>query len=206
MATELKTKTGSDVKAVVTRIFGDEGAIQVTESDIINFINRAQQEVVLNNYELNQKILSLNSSSIADGVIPLDSYDILRINALTLNGVLLDGLSISEALVRKRNSQDESFWWYYANAINFHPETTTGSVEIYYNSSPKPLNTISDTLDVPDQSFNQIIDWVLKYCYELDEDVQKMQVKMQDIDRGIENQRMDVLTQSAYYPVIQEVD
>src|SRR3546814_8754991 len=50
----------SDVKTRVKRQFGDESAIQVTDSDILIWINDGQREVAMNNDGILQETISLD--------------------------------------------------------------------------------------------------------------------------------------------------
>lgn len=206
MSIEAKTKTGTDVFEVVTRTFGDEASVQIEEADIVRFINRAQQEVVLNNYEINQKIMDV-PLFVAIDEFDLRTSDIVRINVITVDGSIVPNKAFVDALSAKRSDPGSLFWYLYAGVVRFSKEITSNQkLSFYYNSAPSVVAALTDGLDVPDFSFNQVVDWVLKYCYELDEDVQKMQVKQNDIDRGIQNQRMDVLEQAEFYPTVREVE
>ena len=53
MPVERKTKTVQDVLLSVKRQFGDESGVQVTDSDIVRWVDDAQREISMNNPEIN---------------------------------------------------------------------------------------------------------------------------------------------------------
>lgn len=71
----------SDVVTRVQRTFGDESAVQVTQADIIRWINDAQREVVMQHENL------LQTSAALDSVVGQYEYP-LPADCLTVNSVL----------------------------------------------------------------------------------------------------------------------
>jgi hypothetical protein len=88
------SKLVSDVLTAVKRQFGDESGAQVTDTDIIRWINQGQLEIA----KLNKPFKSIATTNT---VVGQNSYDfpsdkILTIEALYYNGAPIKNISFSE--------------------------------------------------------------------------------------------------------------
>jgi hypothetical protein len=100
MAIERYTRTVTDVITSVKRQFGDESAVQITDADIIRWVNDGQREIVDQNTTINQKLAK------TDVIAGQDAYplatdpalpNISRINSVRHDGTLLENITIQEA-------------------------------------------------------------------------------------------------------------
>lgn len=211
MAIEAKTKTVEDVYYQVTRTFGDEAAIQINDRDIISFVNRAQNEVVLANYEINRAsykgTLTEGQTELAMGSIP----DLLRVHMLTVNKILTSALPLEQALKKISDNGGEETgqvrnWYMFDNTIRFvEIPDKESTFEIFYNRIPAQVTKRASSLDVPDSCFNLIVNWVLKFCYELDDDIQNAQARNGEIERDNQALRLDVRAQHGVSYSIRDV-
>ena len=211
MAIEAKTKTVEDVYYQVTRTFGDEAAIQINDRDIISFVNRAQNEVVLANYEINRAsykgTITEGQTELAMGSIP----DLLRVHMLTVNKILTSALPLEQALKKISDNGGEETgqvrnWYMFDNTIRFvEIPDKESTFEIFYNRIPTQVTERASSLDVPDSCFNLIVNWVLKFCYELDDDIQNAQARNGEIERDNQALRLDVRAQHGVSYAIRDV-
>jgi hypothetical protein len=174
-----------DVVTRVRRIFGDEAAVQVTDADIIRWINDGQVEVVKNNsgalqkttyinlvvnqseYTLPTDLLILRSlrykSSAADLSYLRLKYQSMQQFDETLDG--WDGTSFG-------TSSPQFFTMYENKAIIFPiPDTSlTSGIKILYNQKPTDVVALVDSLALPLIYHNTIMKYCMWQASLLDED------------------------------------
>lgn len=211
MPIEATRRTVADVIYQVTRTFGDEANVQINNKDIIEWIKRAQIEVVLNNRDINRTSVEIPVAAGAKEV-DLTSFDILRVHGLVAGNILLKNIPFEEALQNITGNQGNiptgspKCWYEFDNKVKFLPIPTEDFVlTVYYNRLPQDVTSPENLLDVPDAFFPAIVDWVLRYAYELDEDVAKAQMKSEDIQRNIANNQIDTRVQELSYEVVRDV-
>lgn len=207
----------SEIMTRVRRKFGDESAVQVTDADLIRWINDGQREIVLRNETLLEKTAS------ADSVAGQQSYSlptdllILKFIQYRDNGATsylkLRGLSVSEfnEYIDGWNDGGSAkgtpmVYTIHAGTIIAFPtpqNSVTAAFKIYYNRSPVDVVLNSDTPDLPLLYHNTLVEYCMQQAYELDEDQDSSaasQTKVaQDIDllRGREDWKVQ-----ESYPVI----
>lgn len=180
------TRTVDDVLTDVKRTFGDESSIQVTDTDIIRWVNSAQREILISNRILK----AVGTTDITQGVseYTLDGLNVVAIQSIHFQGKKLDYKSFAEAeeyIVSSDpgNTQDGDpiLWYEWGGTINLYPVPTGDSpagLKIYYIKEPNKLSNASDSLDVPDSYYENILQYVLSKAYELDEDSENSQFKL----------------------------
>lgn len=187
------TRLVSDVRRNVQRAFGDESGVQLEDSDIIMWINDAQDEIVKRN-----RINKAKSSTVSVAGQP--SYDfstlgvtIMQIEALHYNGSRLPNMSFAEAEEQiigygsnpPSNSQPV-LWYEWAGAFTLWPApVTVAAIDIYYTAQPTRVAALTDKLTLPDKYYNDIVAFVLQKAYEMDEDWQGAQLRQQQFDASL---------------------
>lgn len=173
-----------DVKTRVKRQFGDEAAVQVTDSDIERWVNDAQRDIVMRNETVLQK------SSLTDSVGQQQAYalpdDLLILRALHWKNnsdpsyYRLKGMSFQEfdeyidgwdgTVYQASNPM---VYTIFEKSIKLFPtpaETGTENLKIFYNRQPVDLLTDEQILDLPIEYHNAVVSYCLTKAYELDED------------------------------------
>ena len=187
------TKTVQDVIDNVTRVFGDEAGVQLSNNDIIRWINEAQREINRQNAVLQQTATTTLNAGQADYSLASISPPIYEINSLLINGRRIGNISVSQAEESISLADPESeetgapqFWYEWANTITFWPvPSTAGTIKIRYTAIPTDVAADNDTLTIPDEYFMDIINYVLKMAYEMDENPEMMQAKSVEFNQSL---------------------
>lgn len=213
MAIEQSKRTAQDIIDAVFRQFGDESGAQVTEQDVIRWINEAQRDIVVNNREVNQSLAEFNSSpdvSVYNVVQLLP--DVLRIHSIMYNNKLLPNFSFEESQQEMMESDatgEPRLWFRYAATLNVWPapkEELVNGFRVYYNRAPANITDPTETLGVPDQYYEAVNSFCMTKAYELDENAQMMGIKKEDYNRNLVVNSMDIAESFRSYPTIREVD
>lgn len=174
----------SEVLVRAQRIFGDEAGVQLTEQDVIRWVNDAQREIIVQTEDL------LQASSLANTVANQQDYS-LPTDLATLRSVHYK-IPGTQSFVRLKSLSMQEFDEYadgwegtqftatspivyhvYANTIRLFPIPAsggTGTLKIYYARKAANVTLTSDTLDLPETYFNAVVAYVLARAYEMDED------------------------------------
>jgi len=187
------TKTVQDVIDNVTRVFGDEAGVQLSNNDIIRWINEAQREINRQNAVLQQIATTTLNAGQADYSLASITPPIYEINSLLINGRRVGNISVSQAEESISLADPESyetgapqFWYEWANTITFWPvPSTAGTIKIRYTAIPTDIAADNDTLTIPDEYFMDIINYVLKMAYEMDENPEMMQAKSVEFNQSL---------------------
>lgn len=180
-----------DVKDRVRSTFGDSTGIQISDDDIIRWINDSVRDVAYNS----DQVQAIATADITQGqyayALP---DDLLKAFSVKYDGGELQALSIQEAdnFISKHDNADAqakearpTHYWIWARVINVWPtpsEDLTDGLVLYYIKQPVEIVTLDDDLDIPVQYHNIIVDMVLKKAYEKDEDWQAAAIKQNQSD------------------------
>jgi hypothetical protein len=214
MAFEVYTHTVQDVITDVTRQFGDEAEIQINSADIIRWTNSAQAEI----FQLNSTINEVAAT--ADIVNDQDKYPILSdpaftnlnsIHSILVDGKPLDNLEFNDALKYIIGSDldatgNPTIWYLKAGILHFWPKPDRDIPDgftIYFNRKPAKVTGAGDSLGIPDNFYNAVLQLVLSYAYEMDENPQMAQMKTQQAEKSINIQQNQTTPQTQYFPTIQ---
>lgn len=201
MSLNTTTRTVAEVITEIRRTFGDEASVQVSDDDIIRWINSAQREILIKN-----KILKAVGTS--DVTANVSEYDITGLNIVSIQSIHFKGrkvdyMSFQEAeeyIVNsdpeKTSTGDPIIWYEWGGMLNFYPvpkATEADALKIYYIPEPATV-TLNSTLTVPNAYFENVVQYVLARAYELDEDNENSQYKL-----GQFNERLDALSEQENY-------
>jgi len=204
-----------DVVTRVKRTFGDEAGVQVTDADIIRWINDAQEKIVLENEGLMEQTASTDAvQNQMEYDVPSD-MSVLR--SMKYNGFRLKPMSFAEfnEYIDGYSSPSNSspygpgipeIFMVWNNKITVFPkpsENMTDGFTIYYIQHPASVGNLADAITVPLQYHNAVVKFCLKEAYELDEDYQKAQIVKADFENDVMklNDRNKWISQE-YYPRI----
>jgi len=187
------TKPVSHILTSVKRQFGDEAAIQITDDDIIRWVNDAQLEIFSTNKLLKGRAYTDLVSGQYEYSFP--DVQILDVQAIWVNSLKVEYRSFQEweEYVNKedpyRTSQDDpQIWTEWAGSFIFWPTPSaaaTGGIAIYYTQGPAVVSAISDLLSVPDTYVNRVVEYCMAQAYELDEDYQASAMKLNQFTQGV---------------------
>lgn len=204
------TKTVNDVANYVKRQFGDESGVQITDTDILRWVNAAQAEISNTN-----NILKASATLVMvadDYSYPLGaSMSIESIQSLHVNGVKVEYLSFNDFETYITNEDPNRtqrgkpfFWTEWAGSIILYPTPDQAyNLEVFYNAAPATLLSMGDVLALPDKYFQRIIDFVMSEAFELDENFNAATAKKDYLDSKLVGMANDeVKGQVATYPRI----
>lgn len=173
-----------DVADRVRRQFGDESSVQVTDTDIIHWVNDAQREIVAQSEDLLQtSVLTSTVANQQDYDVPTDMFvlkslhykptsltSFIRLKALSMEEFdeYIDGWEGSLYA-----ASDPIVYHIYAGKIKLFPVPVvdiTNGLKIYYSRKPVSATSLSDTVDLPDSYFNAVVSYCLAKSFEMDED------------------------------------
>lgn len=206
------TRTVLDVMRAVKRTFGDESGVQLEDSDIIMWINDAQDEIVRRNQVLKAVSTSLSVIGQKDYSFPSDL--ILKVESIHYDGQRLENISFAQAeesIIHNSNLQTQGtpeFWYEWAGQFSFLPIPDTAlSITIYYTKKPERVVTADSLLSVPDKYYQNVLAYVMQQAYEMDEDWQASQIKQQQFDLSINDMGEEERTaQNMTYQTITVID
>jgi len=212
MPAEIYTKTGTNVADVVKRQFGDPDGRQITDADILRWINTAQQEIVSQNPILKETIVT--GVVAGQDVYEYPSQEVQYIEALHYNGVPLEPYTFQEAqnyiLQRKvETTMDNArpVIWYERNGevwLYPKPDKTIADVlKMFYIKRPADLLSLADPIQLPDRYYQRIIDLVLSRAYQLDENWEAAKYKQAEYITGMDMlANQENVTQVSTYPSV----
>lgn len=213
MAVEQYTNTAQDIIDSVVRQFGDESGAQISQADIIRWINEAQRDVIVTNREINQAIATF--ASVADqGIyeITLLIPDVLRIHSIAYDNKLLEMLTFEEAQTRMMEGSTTgkpNCWFKFAGQLNLWPVPDTDTediIKVYYNRTPTVVTQGTDPLSVPQSYYEAINAFCLKKAYELDGDAQMLGIKSDDYNRNLTINSLDTGNSYREFPTVRFVE
>lgn len=187
------TKTVADVANAVKRLFGDESGVQLVDNDIITWTNEAQQAIADSTKVLKAKA----TTSMVDGTntysLTAITPKILQIESLLVNGRRIGNMSVAQA--EETISQSDplaeetgfpAFWYEWAGEITFWPKPNLdATILIRYTANPDVVSALGDLLSLPDEFLSDVINFVLRRAYEMDENESMMNYKRQEFENSM---------------------
>lgn len=205
------TRKVQDVIQFAQRQFGDESGVQLQDSDVIRWINDAQNEIVTRNRTLKAKSTALSVPGQSKYTFP--SVGILQIEGLDYAGKPLRAVPFEEARehILRHDPQGTvsgtpELWFAWAGELSLWPTpASVGDITIYFTAKPKDVTAPTDTLILPDKYFESICRYVMQQAYEMDDNWQAVATKQQQFDAGVndigeEERTAENMTYSAIQP------
>lgn len=200
----LNSLTGTDVYNYVTRQFGDESGVQVTQNDIIRWINQGQMEINSKNQILRAKFPDVSIAGTNSYNKPADC---LRLTSVRYNSVLLPYVGFDQYQNQYSGisgSNGPEIWTQYGDTYIINPSPLDDGVEIdlYYVPEPSKLVNIGSTLSLPDRYFDRLCEYVMSKAYELDEDWQAHSAQRTLFDNNLTTMSNEETNAQGAYPVV----
>lgn len=188
-----------DVITRVRRVFGDDAAVQVTDADVMRWINDGQVEIVKHNEGALQKtdLIDLVAGQ-AQYTLPAD-FLILR----SLRFKYSDMLSFSAIRYKNMQQFDDSidgwdgtayaqdrplFFTMYEGKITLFPipdRSVVDGLKVLYNYKPVEVTGLSDVLSLPLIYHNTIFKYCMLQASLLDEDLEPATLYRSDFQTDI---------------------
>ena len=188
------TKTVGDVYDSVKRAFGDESGVQLTNADIVRWINEAQvdlsgQNQVLQTTATMAVTAGTPTYSLTSVSPPIDSIASLLLDGRRIGNIAIAQAeeSISVADPEGTETGSPQFWYAWGGDITFWPKPNKNyTMLIRYTAQPANVTTTTtDILSLPDEFFTDINNFVLMRAYEMDENPQMMAVKQAEYSASV---------------------
>jgi hypothetical protein len=192
MPGEIFTRTGLDVAEYVKRQFGDIDGRQVTDADILGWINTVQNEIVSQNPILKDALDNATAAGQDAYVYP--SELVQYIESVHIEGKPLDSLTFQEAerYILEHTGDDNrasrvpEVWYERNGTIYLYPVPDAAySLRLFFQRRPADLAALSEPLEVPDRYFQRVVDGVLARAYQLDGDWEAAQYKSTEFYNGM---------------------
>lgn len=209
-----------NVQDVVTRVrrkFGDEAAVQVSDADVIRWINDAQVEILKRNESALQKTALVNL--VANQSTYTMPSDLLMLRSLRYK--LSDMLSFSALKYKSLQEFDEAidgwdgtaytagyprFFTIFENIVTLFPtpdRAATGGLKVLYNQKPTDVTVLADALSLPLIYHNTIVSYCMWQASHLDEDHEPALMYRNDFSEDMALiQGKETRDPTATYPVI----
>lgn len=176
-----------DMNGVLDRIkrqFGDESGVQVQTSDVINWVNDAQNEAYM---QISKLKMTSNSINLIAGTqiytLPANMIDLQSVSYKQLNtGTLYPLTYQSEKQMHEYNpgwfNTDETGTpQYYVQGVSSGtislypvPDTTGDSILIVYGRTPTDVVDLTSPIDLPIYMHPYVVEFCLMKAYEMDEE------------------------------------
>ena len=188
------TKTVGAVYDAVKRAFGDESGVQLTNSDIVRWINQAQVDISKQNQVLQTTATLPVTAGVATYSLTSVSPKIDSIASLLLDGRRIGNTPISQAEESISLADPEGtetgapqFWYAWGGDVTFWPKPNKNyTMTIRYTAQPTDVNSTSSTiLSLPDECFTDIVNFVLMKAYEMDENPEMMAIKQAEYSSSV---------------------
>lgn len=203
------SRRASDVASHVKRQFGDTAGVQVTDTDIISWINDAQLEIAVNLKPIHGRADSATVANTYTYEYPAQS--IVQIESIHYNGVKIENLTLAlfEQMIlssdpKRTQTGVPSHWMEWAGVITLWPTpNAAGTLTIFYTGMPTRVVTISDLLGLPDKHYESIIFYVMSKAYEMDEEFeQSTNQRQQFLGRILDQSDEERVSAHLTYPTI----
>jgi len=218
------TMTAGDILTRVTRLFGDESAVQIQTADVIRWINDAQREAVMQHENLLQKESFIDSVA-NQATYPLPN-DLFTLGAVYYRDSADTAASpyMLRSFSRERMDSAVDGWQgndYGAGIPQVYTratETATVSsitlfptpaisrasgIKLLYSRYPTDITSPANDIDLPAYYYGYVEQYCLMKAYEMDEDWESADKKASYIQSTIDfNNNRDSWFGRGTYPVL----
>lgn len=171
------TRTVRDASTYVKRQFGDESDVQITDEDIIRWINISQMELAHDN-EFSKKIAVRN---VEKGVLEytFPGLEILYTQTIYVGAKALKFLGFQEyqEYIQKQDGYEKrtgtpEVWTEWGGVFTLWPtpsETIEDGMKVYFITKPADVTDPSSILNIPDRLYTVLLKMLMSHAYQLDE-------------------------------------
>jgi hypothetical protein len=179
----------SEIATRVKRQFGDEGGAQITDADIIRWVNDAQTEIAVANDLLQVSATTATVAGTQKYTIP---SNLLILRAAKWKGLKLQAITMEEAdatmIANTSPAGDPTQFWQFARQVYLWPiPLANGSTDLtlYFTRQPVQVTVVGDTPELPVQYHPRIVEYCIAQAAELDDNLAQYQLKMAQFENGV---------------------
>lgn len=183
----------TDVVNRVLRKFGDEASVQITQDDIIRFINDGQKEIAFKN----EILQAVGTMSVVGGQADYSfPADLLTLNTMYYDNQIVKFMKgtdydnfIRDTDPQTTNSGKPLVYTRWASSFTLYPkpsEDLADGLKIRYTRRPTDVTSLTDELSLPLEYHSVLVDYCLQQAYETDENVEMTAMKSQQVQTGID--------------------
>lgn len=195
-----------DVQEILTSVqreFGDEAGVQLTEADVIRWINQGMRQIVMQNENL--LLVEAVQSTLAGIQSYPEPVDLLILKGVhyraanTTQYLKLKGYELStfNEIVDGWDGSTEGggvpvAYTVVNTSIKLWPvpsSTIASALKVYYNRSPVDVTATSDTPELPLLYHDALVKHCMLQAYKMDEDWDAAGNQVADLDRDINTLR-----------------
>lgn len=198
----------SEIALRVKRQFGDEAGAQITDADIIRWVNDAQTDIAVNNDLLQVSATTATTAGTQKYTVPTN---LLILRSARWKGVKMQSLSMEEAdqLTISGDTGASgtpiSFWQFARQIYVWPPPDANGTTDLtlFYTRQPVQVTAVGDTPELPIQYHPRLVEYCIAQAAELDDNLGHYQLKMQEFKGGIDELKSNAQWESQdFYPSI----
>lgn len=185
--------TVSEIAIRVKRQFGDEYGAQITDDDILRWVNDAMRDIALKNNLLPVKSSTALVAGQQDYTLPTD---LVTLDTIRYGTTKLQPLSQQEADefmdTTTTNTGTPLYYSRWGSTISLYPipdssAVSGGSLALYYNREPNAVTDLSSTPEIPRVYHLRLVEYCIAQAYELDESAEQYAAKMQQFNNNVAN-------------------
>ena len=186
MSYSAATKTWGEVAQNVRRSFGDESGVQLEENDLLRWINQGQYEIARHNRILKSRgtqntLPGQGTYTLALGR-PIEQIESIRYDGNRLVPTEFTTIDANLEEYPPSAQGEPSLWYKWGNEVTIWPTPQkSASLEVYFTATPvqQTIFDPSRVLELPDNYFLPLIDFVMAKAHEMDDDPQSQQLSTQ---------------------------
>lgn len=209
MSLNTATRRVSEVAASVKRQFGDESGVQITDQDIIRWVDDAQRELASQLKIIKGRATDVTVAGQSAYVLPLASAE--QIETIHIDGVRVPGTTLAQAeeVIHNHTAAVQAvtrptLWYAWNTTITFWPTPVGGlPLTIYYSGIPAQITSVGDLIGIPDKYYDSIHAYVMAKVFQLDEEFTASNDQMQTfLNKVNEQSENDSQGATLMYPMI----
>lgn len=212
--------TGARIASRVKRQFGDESGVQVTDNDIMMWLNDAMTEAAVQNTSINLKRITLASIA-GTSLYQITGFDTLlsAVHSISyrpsasqpyVNLVFLSHTAFNELFPEWKNTTDRGTPQFYmtesTGTFTVYPPpavTDAQAFSILFNSFFTDYQDLEDPMEISPRYFQYLLEYCLMKAYEMDENWEAADRKASFIQSTLNSLSSDDVNKNASkYPVI----
>jgi hypothetical protein len=194
----------SDIITRVTRSVGDTDKLQVTDQDVMRWINDGMREAAIQNNLLQVKGTINTIAGTAAYAFPTD---VLKLHSLLYDGNSLDLQTlqdVNDSYTTATATQGvPQVAWIWAGQINLYPVPNAVKVmTVYYIRNPVEVSTTSAAPELHESYHKRLVDYCLAQVAEMDDDMARYQIKMDEFRTGVASNKDEMQWEENLYPFV----
>lgn len=195
----------ADVIARVRVVAGDTNVLQYQDQDILNWVNDGVRECALQNNLLQKRASQSTTIGLADYDLP---SDILKLHSVKFDDIKLQVLTLEEWNEQYNPAVDGTgtpiVCYVWAGKLTLYPTPESAKTLVIDYLYDPPFTDIGDIgateVPLPVGYHQRIVDYCLAQVAQLDDDLQRYQLKMQEFLTGVQNLKDQPEWQYDLYP------